>query len=265
MPGPAAFFAFDVETTGLDAAKHEIISIAMMLTDIEFTELKRECIYAFPKRIEDASPEALAINKYDHGVWTERGAVTQEEMLQGIRRFIKGFFRLRQVAYNHRFDERFLKALFEVYAADDPRAYNDGFSFHALDALALGIFTDITLQGKFRKGYGLNALAECYGVTNASAHDAMADVECMVATLKAMMQSIRHAANVKPPVIEVYSGIMKVLDPDKDVWIFQRGKHTGKLTHLVWEEDRQYVVYVAGFNDLSVAQKDHLKKLMGQV
>ncbi len=261
MPAPATFFAFDVETTGLEHEKHEIISIAMMLTDIEFNELSRKCIYAFPDRIEDASPEALAINKYDPDLWRERGAVTQQAMLDGICSFVRGTFRVRQVAYNQRFDERFLKALFERQEAQ--AVYKEAFSYHALDVLALGIFTDIALQGKLRKAYGLNPMAECYGIVNASAHDAMADVECMVATLRAMVATIRDAANVKPPVIEVSSGIMKVLDPDKDVWIFQRGKHAGKLTHLVLEEDRSYIAYVMGFSDLSALQKTHIQKLLG--
>lgn len=58
----------DVETTGLDPRKHEIIEICIMTqypngkTKTFYTKIK-------PSNIEDADPRALAINGFDMEVW----------------------------------------------------------------------------------------------------------------------------------------------------------------------------------------------------
>jgi len=263
MPSQPTFLAYDIESSGLDADKHEILSIAMMLLDINLEEVDRKLIYALPKRIEDADAKALEINGYDFGIWTERGAVTQEEMFEEIKYFLRNRSWLRQIAHNHRFDERFLKALYARYGQDLPRLYNDTFSFHALDTIALAIFTDVALQGRMRKGYGLAAMAETYSIENRAAHSAMEDVECMVECLRAMVRTVREAANIKPKPIEpAMNGILKCLDKDKDIWIFARGKHAGKMSYQVLDEDRQYLAFVLGFPDLAPLQRSHLLALV---
>jgi len=70
----------DLETTGLDPDKHEIIEIGAVIFDDEKPgSLETVNIKVIPEHIENASPKALEVNGYKKEDWTD--AVTLEKAM----------------------------------------------------------------------------------------------------------------------------------------------------------------------------------------
>ena len=85
----ARFFAFDTETTGLNAQSDQIISIAMLLLDGSLNEISRKVIYALPS--VEVHPKAAAVNGYNVEDWLNKGAVTQDTLFGEIKDFLSGY------------------------------------------------------------------------------------------------------------------------------------------------------------------------------
>jgi DNA polymerase-3 subunit epsilon len=104
--GPTAFV--DVETTGLDPSRHEIVEIGLVLVDgpsrsvlVEHHQRVR------PQRIGRADPEALAINGYNEADW--KTAVPLRDAMASLFPLLEGSI----LAGHHvSFDERFLRSGF---------------------------------------------------------------------------------------------------------------------------------------------------------
>src|SRR3989344_1833010 len=63
-------FAFiDIETTGLDVRRHEIIEIGCILTTPELKVIEEFELKIKPERIADADPVSLKISHYDPDRW----------------------------------------------------------------------------------------------------------------------------------------------------------------------------------------------------
>lgn len=99
------FYIVDVETTGLDYSRHEIIDFACLL--IKDGKLIDQLSFKIkPERIEDADPKALEVNRYDPMMWTR--AISQEEAARRISGFLKdGYI----VGHNVNFDRKFISQL----------------------------------------------------------------------------------------------------------------------------------------------------------
>ena len=101
MMGDLVFI--DLETTGLSAAFHEILEVAMVAPT---RDLDREWVVK-PRHIEDAAPKALEINRYHERLEGREDAVGESEMLQGLLPLLVG---CDLVGSNPSFDEGFLMA-----------------------------------------------------------------------------------------------------------------------------------------------------------
>ena len=63
-------FAFiDIETTGLNLLRHEIIEIGCVITTPDLELIEDFELKIKPKHIEDADPVALKVNHYDEENW----------------------------------------------------------------------------------------------------------------------------------------------------------------------------------------------------
>lgn len=101
----------DVETTGLDPIKHEVIEIAVI--DIHGRILINTKI--MPENIESASPEALAVNEYTPESW--EGSPTWDQVRDRIFEVLD---KKQVIGHNVNFDVRFIRAMFSKRGQAEP-------------------------------------------------------------------------------------------------------------------------------------------------
>src|SRR5688572_23974786 len=101
-------FAFiDIELTGLNLARHEIVEIGCVLTTPELKIIEEFELKIKPERIEDADPVSLKISHYDEKKW--KSAYTLEEAMKILADKVKDSI---MVGHNVAFDSGFLEAAF---------------------------------------------------------------------------------------------------------------------------------------------------------
>jgi len=98
------FAVVDIETTGLDPHKHEIIEIAILTNDEQY--------YAkvLPLNLEYADPKALEINGYNEKNWY--GAISASVVAQKTSHLLEGRI---IIGHNPSFDMSFLFELWDLY------------------------------------------------------------------------------------------------------------------------------------------------------
>ena len=131
----------DIETTGLDPAFHEMVSIGMIYTDLDGAELGRLDLRIMPPHPGRIDAGARAVNGFDAALWRRLGAIGEREAVRRIRAFHDTTRRGRTVlftAYNVWFDQAFLTALLRR----NGRSWRDMYHYQVLDvpsmAWALG-------------------------------------------------------------------------------------------------------------------------------
>lgn len=251
MSGKPAFFAFDTETTGLDPAKDEILSIAMILLDEAFEECSRKVIYAFPDG--EVSPEAAAINGYSAEEWATRGAVSQIVLFSEVYEYVRQYKSLIPLGHNVPFDLAFLKTLFTRH---DSSEFGKFFSYHCLDTVSVSLFFDMVLFGKKGATQKLVGICERFGITLNNAHDALADVEATIAVFKyfyTQLGGVEKRAEVPPPPPTQSRMLIK----RDDTWIIGGGKHKGRpLTEVALEVPDYLQWMLTKIDDLSDLQRE---------
>lgn len=122
----------DIETTGLDPRRHEMIDIGMIYTDLDGNEIDRLYVRILPPHPERLDPGARAVNGFDPAYWRAHGAVDEAEAVRRILAFHARASAGRQIiftAYNVWFDQSFLDALLRRHGA----AWRDLYHYHVLD------------------------------------------------------------------------------------------------------------------------------------
>lgn len=122
----------DIETTGLDPAVHEMVSIGMIYTDLEGAEIGRLDLRIMPPHPERIDAGARAVNGFDPALWRRLGAIGEREAVRRIQAFHEAMRRGRTVlftAYNVWFDQAFLTALLRRHG----RSWRDMYHYQVLD------------------------------------------------------------------------------------------------------------------------------------
>ncbi len=195
---------YDLETGGLDSAKHPIIQIAAIAVDSSLRELETfEVKIAFDEA--EADPNSLSANHYSKEVWN-RDALAPECAAHRFSKFLRGHatvdmlsregkpYRLAQlVAHNgERFDGPFLHAWYRRIGLFCPARY----MVLCTKQRALWLFDeDKALTPP--KDYKLQTLCEFFGVKlrPEHAHDAFNDVRATVELYRAIKNtSLMQAA-----------------------------------------------------------------------
>lgn len=168
----------DVETTGFDPLKHEVIEIGCLFAKLNdngtYEELDSFELKVKPDHIETAQPDALRINGYNEADWMF--GHTQAQAFKMLSEKCDGCV---LVAQNTPFDYGFLNAGFMRHGLKDP------FFFAKLDTISLAYL-------RFRKdpsmtSFSLRSLCEKYGVKNDKAHTALADIRATFEVFKKLM------------------------------------------------------------------------------
>ena len=120
----------DLETTGINPFKHEIIEIGCLIAkqndNNEWVVTEEFEFKVKPDHIETAENEALRINRYDESAWMF--GHTQEEALKTLSQKCEGCV---MVGQNVSFDYAFLATKFGEYNIKDP------FFYAKLDTISL--------------------------------------------------------------------------------------------------------------------------------
>src|SRR3990167_5836579 len=94
----------DIEATGLDVSKHEIIEIGCIITTPKFKIIEEFELKIKPEKIENADPVSLKVSHYDPDLWQSAHALKD-----AIKIFSKKVKDCIMVGHNVAFDSGFLE------------------------------------------------------------------------------------------------------------------------------------------------------------
>lgn len=177
------YFAFDVETTGLDEKVDQIISFAFVVLDDELNKLDYGEFHAHPNDDVIVSPQAAAINGYSKEAWDKKCAKTQGEMFDQIDFALTMHSHkemLVPMGYNVRFDVKFLDQLYKKHDSDLG-------AYLKKDVLCvMEYLKKHDVKNKLRPviGYKLIQSCERFGVRLDNAHTANADIDATIEIYK---------------------------------------------------------------------------------
>lgn len=187
---------FDLETGGLDPAKHPIIQIAAIAVDEKLQELAEfEAKILF--KVENADPQALAINSYNAQEWAAKARLPGD-VCDDLSSFFKRFADVKmtskagkpyQVAQliGHNaasFDGPFLQQWYRKLDQFMPAA----FSVLCTYQKAMHFFHDRYQQPR-PENFKLESLCKYFNVPLANAHDALADVRATLGLYRALRKA----------------------------------------------------------------------------
>ena len=173
---PLAFV--DIETTGIDRDKHEIIEIACIIAKMKDGELVITDQFEQkiqPTRIQDADPQALRINGYNEADWLF-ATTLESAMKQFIEKTDGAVFLAHNITFDYPFIEKALK---------DTKLEHK-LHFQKIDTLSLafGILHNNNDLGKL----SLSALCAQFGIENKKSHSAFADTYALYEVFKKLMK-----------------------------------------------------------------------------
>ena len=186
----------DVETTGLNPFRHEIIEIAAKRLSPQFEprgtlptissvgiptsiELK-----VFPKHIEYAESVALQINGYDKSIWDAQ-AVSIDRAMRAFVELCSGGLGVVIVAHNVAFDWGFISATIEREGLDLRRV-----DYHRI-CLASMLWP--LAVGGFLEKIKLETACDRLGISNEGHHRAMRDVDRAIEVYRRLVPPRRTA------------------------------------------------------------------------
>lgn len=165
----------DLETTGLDKIKHEIVEVGCLVVNGRNFEVVEEYVAKVkPQHIETATPEALEINGYTKEKWKE--AKNLGEVLKKIAELsIGGMI----AGWNIAFDWEFIENGFHKYNIEST------FNYHKVDVQ--GIAYAALYKEKGVKSLKMRKVAEYFGIKLGSVHGAEEDVRITYEIFKRLM------------------------------------------------------------------------------
>ncbi|MCD8494621.1 MAG: 3'-5' exonuclease [Candidatus Pacebacteria bacterium] len=169
----------DIETTGTDVVKHEILEIGLVVAKMNdqghYVLFKEHEWKVKPERIEDADPVALRVNGYDPGKWLFAHSLTQA--MQALAKETEGAV---MVAHNVGFDYSFIAKAFADTGVENKMFYAN------LDTISLAV-AKLHRHPQVKR-YTLRALCEFFNITNERAHTALADARATFELYQRLMQ-----------------------------------------------------------------------------
>ncbi len=180
----------DLETTGLNPYKHEIIEIGCLLARqvpesgrgarLEFIE--DFSIRVKPVHLENAEPEALRITGYNEADW-----LFASDLKPALQTLVDKATDTIMVAQNITFDWSFLsKALFD-------NNIQPKFHYHRIDLMSMAFMRLYHQEGVQR--FSLWALAEYFGIKQERAHTALDDVRVSFQIYSKLIQTPSERAS----------------------------------------------------------------------
>ena len=175
---------FDVESTGLDVSKHEIIQIAgIRLHKDTLAEVSRFTTYVKPTRWEEQMPAAMEVNKI-----TFDKLEKAPQIAEALKEFETHFppEEVMLTAYNAPFDTGFFRQSYIQQGRQAP------YEYHTFDiwSLAYLYWSSVPHKNNPTKpiGFGLSDMAELLKIPPAETyHEALADCEIEAEVLRKLL------------------------------------------------------------------------------
>ena len=168
-------FAFiDIETTGLDLQKNEIIEIGCVLTDPDLKIIKEFEFKIKPKHIEYADPVALKINHYNEEDWAS--AYSLSDAMEIFAHKVKGSI---MVGQNVAFDSSFIEYAFSLTNIKNTMHY------HRLDTVSIAWAK--MHKNKDFEHFSLREMCLYFGIKNKNSHTGLGDARATYELYKKLM------------------------------------------------------------------------------
>ena len=164
----------DVETTGLDPERHELIELGAVRVDPHSLEpLDHLSVKVRPERLDDADPRALEVNGYSDESW--RDAVSLPVALERLAPLLDGAL---VAGHNVDFDWAFLVRGFLAAGVPLPEV-----DYHRLDtaSLAWPLFASAETDS-----LSLDAVCDALGLSRPTPHRALADAMAALDVARAL-------------------------------------------------------------------------------
>lgn len=171
----------DVETTGVDPEKHEIIELGVVLVKQlgeegkDFEVISELDLKIKPEHIETADPQALKVNGYDEGQWIFANTL-KEAMTVFSEKTKDAIF----VAHNITFDNAFIEKAFQKTGVLSQMFYPK------IDTISVA-YAKLHKNLKVEK-FRLQKLCEYFGIQNNKAHTALSDARATFEVYKKLME-----------------------------------------------------------------------------
>jgi len=167
----------DLETTGLDRERHEILEVAVIRVDAkELHPLDEVECRVRPARIAEADPTALELAGYSPQGWAD--AASLAEAMVGIAPLLEGTI---LAGHNVSFDRGFLESAWRTVGGRP-----EGMDYHLLDTATLA--WPLWSAGAIDR-LSLDEVCDCLGITREPAHRAMTDARCCLEVARRLLPS----------------------------------------------------------------------------
>lgn len=158
LPAQMEIVSLDLETTGLDSVKDEIISVGAVKYDQDHQVTR---FYQLVQTERQISPKITALTGITDEMLATKG-VNLATALKKVREFIGT---ITVVGYNLPFDEQFLTRGFRKVGLDD-------LSVNMLDLMPV-----VKKDNKYLDNYRLETVLSEYGIENSAPHHSLSDAE----------------------------------------------------------------------------------------
>jgi DNA polymerase III epsilon subunit family exonuclease len=169
-------FAFiDIEATGLNLGRHEVIEIGCVLTTPNLEIIEEFEFKIKPERIEDADPVSLKVSHYKEDAW--QNAISLEEAMKILSEKTRDCI---MVGHNVAFDSAFLEFSFGKLGMVNTMHY------HRLDTISIAwakLHRDPDVEH-----FSLRELCVRFGIKNEHAHTALSDARATYELYKKLME-----------------------------------------------------------------------------
>ncbi|MEK7088866.1 MAG: 3'-5' exonuclease [Patescibacteria group bacterium] len=165
----------DIETTGLDVIRHEIIEIGCVITTPKLEIIEKFELKIKPEHIEDADPIALKITHYDS--LNFKDAQNLKDSMKILSKKVKGCIMVGQNVF---FDSNFLEYNFAKTKLKNSMHY------HRLDTISIA-WAKLHEKPSITH-FSLREMCKYFDIENKNPHSALSDAYATYGLYKKLMK-----------------------------------------------------------------------------
>jgi DNA polymerase III epsilon subunit family exonuclease len=165
----------DIETTGLNLQKHEIVDIGCIITTPDFEIIEEFELKIKPNFLENADPVSLKISHYNQEDW-----VDAYDIKEAIKIFSEKVKDCIMVGHNVAFDAGFLEYTY------NKNNITNSMHYHKLDTISIA-WAKLHHEPDL-KHFSLHELCARFDIKNPDAHTGLGDAKATFLLYKKLME-----------------------------------------------------------------------------